>query len=53
VVARGVRLDETTPGQGLGLSIVAEFARLYGGALILGESPLGGLEATLRLPATD
>ncbi len=52
-LTRGVRLDETAPGQGLGLSIVAEFARLYGGALTLGESPLGGLEATLRLPATD
>jgi signal transduction histidine kinase len=52
-LTRGVRLDETAPGQGLGLSIVAEFARLYGGALTLGESPLGGLEASLRLPATD
>lgn len=52
-LTRGVRLDETAPGQGLGLSIVAEFARLYGGALTLGESPLGGLLATLRLPATD
>ncbi len=50
---RGVRLDETAPGQGLGLSIVAELARLYGGDLRLGESPLGGLEATLSLPATD
>lgn len=50
---RGVRLDETAPGQGLGLSIVAEFARLYGGELVLGSSALGGLEATLRLPATD
>lgn len=53
VLKRGVRLDETAPGQGLGLSIVAEFARLYGGELELGESPLGGLQATLRLPATD
>jgi signal transduction histidine kinase len=50
---RGVRLDETAPGQGLGLSIVAELARLYGGELSLGESDLGGLSAVLRLPATD
>ena len=50
---RGARLDETAPGQGLGLSIVAELARLYGGELSLGESALGGLEAMLRLPATD
>ena len=50
---RGGRLDESTPGQGLGLSIVAELARLYGGELSLGESALGGLAAVLRLPATD
>jgi signal transduction histidine kinase len=53
VLQRGVRLDETTPGQGLGLSIVADLARLYGGDLTLGESALGGLRATLRLPATE
>lgn len=50
---RGARLDETAPGQGLGLNIVAELARLYGGDLALGESALGGLAATLHLPATD
>ncbi|MFZ4070129.1 MAG: ATP-binding protein [Caulobacterales bacterium] len=50
---RGARLDETLPGQGLGLSIVAETARLYGGALDLGDSALGGLRAQLTLPAAD
>lgn len=50
---RGARLDETAPGQGLGLSIVADLARLYGGELTLGESALGGLSAVLTLPATD
>lgn len=50
---RGGRLDETAPGQGLGLSIVAELARLYGGALDLGRSELGGLRAELTLPAAD
>jgi signal transduction histidine kinase len=53
VLKRGARLDETAPGQGLGLSIVADLARLYGGDLTLGDSDLGGLRATLRLPATD
>jgi signal transduction histidine kinase len=48
---RGRRLDETKPGTGLGLSIVAELAREYGGALTLDESPLGGLRATVALPA--
>jgi len=50
-LARGQRLDESLPGSGLGLAIVAELAQLYGGALSLHESPLGGLRARLLLPA--
>ncbi|HEX3429808.1 MAG TPA: sensor histidine kinase [Rhizomicrobium sp.] len=48
---RGERLDETVPGTGLGLAIVRDIAKLYGGSLALGDSPLGGLEARLELPA--
>jgi signal transduction histidine kinase len=48
---RGLRLDETKPGSGLGLSIVTDLAGLYMGRLELGESELGGLEARLDLPA--
>jgi len=48
---RGERLDESVPGSGLGLAIVRDIAKLYGGALELDESPLGGLETRLRLPA--
>ncbi len=47
---RGVRLDETAPGSGLGLSIANELARAYGGALELSTSELGGLKVNLRLP---
>ncbi|WP_299472093.1 ATP-binding protein [uncultured Roseibium sp.] len=50
-VKRGRRLDETVPGTGLGLSIVADLAALYGGTLQLDSSALGGLKATLVLPA--
>jgi signal transduction histidine kinase len=50
MVKRGQRLDETKPGSGLGLSIVADLAVLYRGALRLEESPLGGLRAILELP---
>jgi signal transduction histidine kinase len=50
---RGQRLDETAPGSGLGLSIVADLARLYGGELRLDDSELGGLKAALRLPRAD
>jgi signal transduction histidine kinase len=48
---RGERLDETVPGTGLGLAIVRDIAKLYGGSLDLGNSALGGLGATLTLPA--
>ena len=48
---RGKRLDETAPGTGLGLSIVTELADIYGGRLLLEDSPLGGLRAHLVLPA--
>ncbi|KAB2851687.1 MAG: HAMP domain-containing histidine kinase [Hyphomicrobiaceae bacterium] len=48
---RGTRLDETKPGSGLGLSIVADLAGLYGGSLALDASASGGLKATLTLPA--
>jgi len=51
VTRRGSRLDDTKPGSGLGLSIVVELARLYGGQLNLGTAPLGGLRAELVLPA--
>ena len=49
-LTRGTRLDESEPGTGLGLSIVKDLAALYGGALTLEESPLGGLRASLTLP---
>lgn len=50
VLEKRERLDETVPGSGLGLGIVRDIADLYGGALELGRSELGGLAATLRLP---
>jgi signal transduction histidine kinase len=49
---RGRRLDETKPGSGLGLSIVAETAAMYSGTVSLGVSQLGGLESQVHLPAT-
>jgi signal transduction histidine kinase len=49
VLKRGVRADEAAPGSGLGLAIVRDLAELYGGSIALGDSPLGGLRASLRL----
>ena len=50
-VKRGQRLDESKPGSGLGLSIVADLAHLYKGHFELEPSPNGGLRARLTLPA--
>ncbi|MEO6014363.1 MAG: HAMP domain-containing sensor histidine kinase [Devosia sp.] len=51
VLRRGVRLDEKTPGSGLGLDIVKELVDVYGGSLQLRQSVLGGVLAELKLPA--
>jgi signal transduction histidine kinase len=50
VMRRGVRVDQAAPGSGLGLAIVRDLAELYGGAVTLEMSPLGGLRARLELP---
>ena len=53
VLRRGARLDESAPGSGLGLSIVEELTKSYGGAVSLGESAWGGLKVELRLPQAE
>jgi signal transduction histidine kinase len=50
VLKRGVRADQTAPGSGFGLAIVRDLAEVYGGAIALSRSPLGGLRASLTLP---
>jgi len=53
VLKRGARLDESEPGSGLGLSIVDELARAYGGAVELSDAAMGGLKVTLELPRAE
>ena len=43
--------NQNTPNTGLGLAIARDIARAHGGDLKLARSSLGGLRATLRLPA--
>ncbi|WP_205598284.1 sensor histidine kinase [Caulobacter sp. 17J65-9] len=50
---RGARLDESAPGSGLGLSIVDELVRAYGGRLTLGDASMGGLKVVVELPAAE
>ncbi|GJE40090.1 ATP-binding protein [Methylobacterium persicinum] len=50
VLGRGRRLDESKPGSGLGLSIVADLAALYRGRFGLEQAALGGLRAVLEVP---
>ncbi|RCW28247.1 two-component system osmolarity sensor histidine kinase EnvZ [Ciceribacter lividus] len=49
------RLDSArnldSSGTGLGLAIALDIARSHGGNITLGDSPLGGLRATVRVPA--
>ncbi len=48
------RLDESRNqdegGTGLGLAIARDIARSHGGDVMLGDSPLGGLRASVRVP---
>jgi two-component system osmolarity sensor histidine kinase EnvZ len=49
-----LRLDDARNqdegGTGLGLAIARDIARSHGGDITLGESPLGGLRASVRIP---
>jgi hypothetical protein len=46
----GERWDSQKLGSGLGLTIVRDLARLYGGDVRLGRVDLGGLSVVLELP---
>ena len=49
VLSRGVSLDQSKPGSGIGLSITQDIVKLYGGQLHLSKSNLGGLRVEIIL----
>lgn len=50
LLQRGMRLDEATPGHGIGLAVVKDIAQSYGGHLNIQSSKLGGAEITVSIP---
>ena len=51
LLERGMRLDEATPGHGIGLAVVKDIARSYGGRLKIRKSEdLGGAEFMVSIP---
>ena len=50
LLERGTRLDEATPGHGIGLAIVRDIAKSYGGSLTIERSAMGGASITVDIP---
>jgi two-component system sensor histidine kinase PhoQ len=49
VLERGIRADESVPGQGIGLAVVREIAALYQGRLDVSRSRWGGARIAIEL----
>lgn len=52
LLQRGMRLDESAPGQGIGLAVVRDIVNSYGGTLVITRSSLGGAKLAISLPPT-
>ena len=52
LLQRGTRLDESTPGHGIGLAVVKEIAESYGGQLEISRSELGGAKLCVRISSS-
>ena len=50
LLERGMRLDESTPGHGIGLAVVNDIAQSYGGTLTIQRSKIGGAQITVSIP---
>ncbi len=50
LLKRGMRLDESAPGHGIGLAVVKDIAAAQGGELAIGRADLGGAEIRVTIP---
>lgn len=50
LLQRGTRLDESAPGYGIGLAVVKDIARSYGGDVSIDVSDLGGTFISVIIP---
>lgn len=51
LLRRGERADQRHPGEGIGLAVVSEIVRQYGGRLAVERSNLGGARLRIEIPA--
>jgi two-component system sensor histidine kinase PhoQ len=49
LLGRGMRLDESAPGQGIGLAVVTDIAASYGGTVTISDSTLGGAKISVTV----
>jgi two-component system sensor histidine kinase PhoQ len=52
IIQRGGRMDQTMPGQGIGLSVVQEIVTAYNSKLAITQSDLGGAAFSFDFPAS-
>ena len=50
LLERGMRLDESAPGHGIGLAVVKDIASSHNGELTIDRSALGGAEIAVTIP---
>jgi two-component system sensor histidine kinase PhoQ len=48
ILQRGVRIDESTPGHGIGLAVTADIVEAYQGRIRIESSVLGGASVILE-----